>query len=1437
MERFLGIDVGAETVKVAELVLGPGGPALERTARVAHGKAPGPAVVEALAPFGWEGVAAAAATGRLGRQLDLPRIPAKQALAAGVALVHGPGPVTVVSIGARGFGVLEVREAGDPAWRESARCAQGTGNFLRQLVERFGLGVEEAAARAAAVEDPAPLSGRCPVILKTDMTHLANKGERQERILAGLFDAIAESAEGLVKPRRCPPRVLLAGGVALAARVRAHFARFLARSGMELLELDPDRCLLLEAAGAAWWASRHEAGARPRPPPLGALLRAAHHARVEVLPPLAAALARVRRLPPPPPAAPAADVVLGLDVGSTGSKAVALDAVRRAPVWSAYVRTRGDPVGAAQELVRRFLSECAPDAGGPAAGARVRGLGATGSGREIVGSLLATCYGPDAVFVVNEIAAHARGAVHHDPRVDTIFEIGGQDAKYVRLAGGRVVDAAMNEACSAGTGSFIEEQGRRFEGVPDVAALGAIAVEADGSAQLGQHCSIFMAEVIDEAVAAGVSRERIVAGLHESVIANYLNRVKGSRSVGEVVFCQGMPFAADALAAAVARQTGAEVIVPPEPGTTGALGIALLAAEAQDPLAHPALDPAAFLAARVEAKDTFVCKSDACGGGGNRCRIDRLTTRVGEERRRFTWGGGCALHDRGTRRRKLPSGAPDPFRERAARSAAAVEALGPPRGARTVALADELQLKGLLPFFATFVHGLGLDVRVVRGEGRAPLRRGAEAANVPFCAPMARYHGVVAAMAEGTDDVLLVPRVREIPRVSTERASQLCPIVQASADVVRWDLGPEVRARIVEPVFDVGPGALDAPALRDSCRALAAALGVTDERAWLPAMARAREAQRAFDADLQAIGRDALAWCAHEDVVPVVVLGRTYTLHDDVLNSNLPAILREQGAVAIPLDCYPVGPQAPLFPDMYWGHGQRMLRAAWQIRRTEGPYALLASNYSCGPDSFTQHPVAALLEGKPFAVIETDGHAGDAGTKTRVEAFLHCVREHRATRRDAPALDADRLQVRARTAAEVARTGETVLVPYMGPAAHVLSAALRGAGFRAEDLPEPDAAALAAGRRHTSGKECLPMVLTLGSLLERLRGAAPEERFAFFMPGTDGPCRFGAYRDLHQLVLDRLGLRERVSIWSPPFGQYFEGVSPLLGAIVFAGTVAMDLLRDLRSEVLAGARDRARVEAAYARRLAEVVAAVEAAAGEEGGVPRVLREAATGRGFGIPAIVGAAARELAALRGPEAGPLVLVVGEIYVRNVPFSNGRVVDALVERGIRARVSPVSEFLQYSEWAGARARRLGLGDRLEHWVRHRLEASCHAAAAAPMGWSLPPRIGRVVEAAHPYLSDALEGETVLTLGASLHAWRRREVDAVLSVGPLECMPNKLAETQFVHAGDREGLLSLTLSLQGDPIDPEPLDAFALDVKERWRARRAGGERVGRFVAARVE
>jgi len=1438
MERFLGIDLGAETLKLVELRCAGGGIRPGRRWLLAHGKAPGERLAALLGEVGWEGLAGAAATGRLARLTALPRIPTSQALLAGHRHLHGDGPATLVSVGSRGFAVIELHPGGRTLVRENSRCAQGTGNFLRQLVERLGLDVAEACRLAEAADRPAMLSGRCPVILKTDMTHLANAGERRERILAGLLDAIAENVEALVKPPSSPPRVWVCGGVARSARVRAHLSAFLAEHGMSLLPGDAEDALYLEAMGAAL----HAAGHRAAPPRRACLLVPTASGALEVLPPPAAALARVHRMPaaPPPAAAPRA-LVLGLDIGSTGSKAVALDPAAGTPAWQGYRRTGGDPVGAAQALVRDFLAT-------PAAAAPVVAFGATGSGREMVGSLLTTCFGPEAVFVLNEIAAHAAGAVHHDPRVDTIFEIGGQDAKYIRLEDGRVVDAAMNEACSAGTGSFIEEQGRRFDGIDGVEALAAMARAADGAVALGQHCSIFMAEVIDEAIAAGAPRQRIVAGLYDSVVANYLNRVKGSRSVGRVIFCQGMPFAADALAAAVARRTDADVVVPPSPGMVGALGIALLAARELGVEGRAALPAGRVLEARVERRDSFVCGSDrGCGGAGNRCRIDRLTTLVAGERRRFTWGGACSLHDRGTRRAHLPDRTPDPFRGREAMLDELSARLSPRRGGRTIALTDGLQLKGLFPFFATFLHALGMDLTVFRRPGREALQRGARAAHVPFCAPMRQHHGLVAAMAEAGTDLVFQPMLRELPRVDAEPAARLCPVVQGAPDVLQADLRPALAGRLIAPVLDLGPGWPDSPAFLDGCRRLAAELGVRDEGELRRALDAGREAQAAFDAGLAALGRAALARCREEGLLAVVVLGRSYTIHDEVLSANVPAILRIQGAVAIPIDCYPLEGPTPVFPSMFWGHGQRILRAAWHVRRAPGVYALFASNYSCGPDSMTLHFFGALMEGKPFAVIETDGHAGDAGTKTRVEAFLYCAREHaRAEAAAAPPPEragypaavegaraaVDRLTVRSRSLGEILRRGERVLIPSMGPQSGGVAAVMRGLGLAAEALPEPTRETLWLGRRHTSGKECLPAVVTLGSLLERLgREPDPATRFAFLMPGSDGPCRFGLYKELHQLVLERLELGGRVRIWAPPFGDYFQGLPAGVGALVLAGTAAVDALRDLRYQVAPVEARPGAASALFDRYHARVMARLEEEARGPLGAARVLREAATGHVYGLPALLAEAGEEFRAVRGPGRPPVVLVVGELFMRNEPFSSAFLADELARRGMVARVAPVTEFIEYSDHCGRKKGKDGLGDRLATWARRRLASACSTAAAAGLGLPRPPSIAETLDHARPFLREEIECEAVLTLGAALGAFRRGEVDAAISVGPLECMPNKMAESLFHHLGAQEGLLAVTLSLNGDPVDPELLDAFAFEVRARARSARAaadGGARV---------
>ena len=509
-----------------------------------------------------------------------------------------------------------------------------------------------------------------------------------------------------------------------------------------------------------------------------------------------------------------------------------------------------------------------------------------------------------------------------------------------------------------------------------------------------------------------------------------------------------MPFSADALAAAVARQTGAEVIVPPSPGTVGAQGIALLAREApaegrarrstwrgSSPPASSARRPSS---ARPPA--AAAAPGTSAGSTGSA----RWWT---GERQAFTWGGACSLFDHGTRTqqaartaRRIRS-APAPTRWTSCRRGSAPRRGGRPR----VAVADAFQLKSLFPYFAALLRGLGLDPVVVRPGGRDALARGIEAANVPFCAPMQQYHGVAAAMADVGAELAFLPMIQDLPPVRDEKHTWLCPIVQSAPDVVRRDLGdgaPRARPLAGDPdrrrLPRVGavPGRHPAPWRARSARRRAPPTRPTPRRARSSSASSGgcgRSAARRWSA---AATRGSSRWWSSGARTPSTTTCSTRTS---------PRCCASRARSPIPLDCYPVEDEAPLVPGAFWSYTQRILRAAHQVRRTPGVYSLFTSNYACGPDSFTLPHYARIMQGKPFAIIETDGHSADAGTKTRVEAFLHCVREDlrsgASAARPAPLRSCSSS---ARRLADVAASGGRVLVPPMGPEAEGLAAALRG---------------------------------------------------------------------------------------------------------------------------------------------------------------------------------------------------------------------------------------------------------------------------------------------------------------------------------------------------------------------------------------------------------
>jgi predicted nucleotide-binding protein (sugar kinase/HSP70/actin superfamily) len=197
-------------------------------------------------------------------------------------------------------------------------------------------------------------------------------------------------------------------------------------------------------------------------------------------------------------------------------------------------------------------------------------------------------------------------------------------------------------------------------------------------------------------------------------------------------------------------------------------------------------------------------------------------------------------------------------------------------------------------------------------------------------------------------------------------------------------------------------------------------------------------------------------------------------------------------------------------------------------------------------------------------------------------------------------------------------------------------------------------------------------------------------------------------------------------------------------------------------------------------------------------------------------------------------PVVSVVGEIYVRLDPFANDFVVEKLEKRGLKAVIATFTEWMEYTtytEMQRIQENRAIPGDkmaaaRFTYSLQIGIVNRLYDEMVEALGWGPRTTVDEAIAAAEPYVHKELMGEAVLTLGGPTHEHEHEHIDGVVSVGPHECMPNKVAESQFAHVGEERGLISLTLPLNGDPTDPEVIDRFAFEVKERHARKRAASD-----------
>lgn len=470
-----------------------------------------------------------------------------------------PQAGSVIEIGSQGARFITDLQSRALQFSVNEHCAGGTGSFFEDQMSRVGCKLEDYSSLVEQAQSVPRLSGRCAVFAKTDIIHRQQEGVSTPDILLGLCYAMIRNYKATIVRRLpvCKP-VVFCGGVTCNAGVIRAIRDVFGLSEEELIV--PEFARYEAALGAALKASGSFT-LRQLNDSLDRTLTT-HHT-VGTLPKLELRPGTSLAEPNATEIIPESGCALGIDIGSTSTDLVLVGADGELVDFQ-YLRTAGDPEGA----VRKGLASIRQRFGD----IRFTAVGVTGSGRERVGKRI----GADAVR--DEITAQAKGAAHWVPEVDTVFEIGGQDSKYISIQNGEVVDFQMNKICAAGTGSFVEEQAARM-GIP-LAEFGTLALSSEHPASLGERCTVFIETAIASASAEGISRADIAAGLCHSIVQNYLHKVVGSKPVGQHIVLQGGVDYNPGIVAAFQSAYGDRVQVSPVFSISGAYGVALLAQEA-----------------------------------------------------------------------------------------------------------------------------------------------------------------------------------------------------------------------------------------------------------------------------------------------------------------------------------------------------------------------------------------------------------------------------------------------------------------------------------------------------------------------------------------------------------------------------------------------------------------------------------------------------------------------------------------------------------------------------------------------------------------------------------------------------------------------------------------------------------------------------------------
>ncbi len=845
-------------------------------------------------------------------------------------------------------------------YERNGDCAAGTGSFIDQQAERLGIPITEIGDLVMTADATANIAGRCSVFAKSDMIHAQQRGFSPAAIFKGLCEAVVRNYKGTVmRGKALEPGVVFVGG--LAAN------RGVVQAMHDIFKLDelvvPDFPMHVAALGCALLEQSTEIKSDQIDSLFGSYIN------LNLLP-------RTRKLDSAmvninhdagftsEENSQSIAAYLGLDIGSVSTNLVLLDKDSQV-LDSVYTRTEGKPI----EVVLRELALWDKKWGKRV---EILGVGTTGSGRELIGELT----GADAVN--DEITAHKTGAVTiakilGQEKVDTIFEIGGQDSKFISIQDDIVVDFTMNEACAAGTGSFLEEQASKM-GISIKEEFADLAMSSESPIKMGERCTVFMEKDVTAFLQQGIPKNDICAGLSFAVVYNYLNRVVRDRKIGDHIFFQGGTAYNKAVSAAFATVLDKKITIPPFNGVVGAVGAALLAKEKMQ--SQPG--PSRFRGFDLSKVD-FKVRNIRCKACSNQCDVQECTV----EGEKTYWGDKCS--DRFRKKVKFEQKPVIPDLIKTYNDLLLQDMPGPDGLGVRIGVPRTMYYYDQFPFWRTYFAYLGAELVLSDITHKSIVKQGRELAIADPCFPIIAAHGHFMDLLDKDVDYILSPNIVNAQTEFPEKESWYCPWEQTVPYVIKSTIYDQrIIDKMLIPVIRYRKG-MDyiKRTMHPFAKKLGASVKNSDK-----AVDLAFAAQSSFEKQIKQIGRSVLS--SLQGHKAVVLLGRPYNLFDSGINLNVPDKLRDQyGMNIIPMEFLPFEniDIHEYHENMFWNYGRKIMQAATFTGQQAGFSAIYITNFKCGPDSYIKHFVGDSL-GAPYLTLQFDDHSNDAGIMTRCEAFL-----------------------------------------------------------------------------------------------------------------------------------------------------------------------------------------------------------------------------------------------------------------------------------------------------------------------------------------------------------------------------------------------------------------------------------------------------------------